>query len=207
MSSDDAVPISALQHYIYCPRQCALIHLEQTYDENLYTLRGNRVHERVDEPEYELVAGVRVERALPLYSEALGLTGRADVVEFLADGTPYPVEYKAGARKLKEADDVQLCAQAMCLEDMLDCEVGEGSLYYNRTRRRRIVSFDEKLRDTVSATAEAIRQLYHQATLPEPVADERCPNCSLIDACMPYTLRDYASHNHDSELYRVRESP
>lgn len=107
---DDPIPISALQHYLYCPRQCTLIHVEQTYDENLYTLRGNRVHERAHEPEREMVAGIRLERALPLYSETLGFVGVADVVEFLADGTPYPVEYKAGARKKRDADDVQLCA-------------------------------------------------------------------------------------------------
>ena len=185
---DDPIPISALQHYLYCPRQCALIHVEQTYDENLYTLRGNRVHERAHEPERDTVAGVRLERALPLYSAALGLVGQADVVEFLADGTPYPVEYKAGARKKRDADDVQLCAQGMCLEEMLGVAVSEGSIYYDRSRRRRVVAFTETLRRTVQETAAAVRALYNWNTLPEPAADERCRACSLIDACLPFEL-------------------
>jgi len=201
---DDPIPISALQHLLYCPRQCALIHLEGTYDENLYTLRGNRVHERAHEPERETVAGTRLERALPLYSEALGLIGKADVVEFLADGTPYPVEYKAGARKTREADDVQLCAQAMCLEEMLGVEVPEGSLYYDRSRRRRVVMFTESLRETVRDTVQAVRALYDRDTLPEPAADERCRACSLIDAFMPRELRDPARL---PDPFRVLDAP
>lgn len=185
----EPVPISALQHFLYCPRQCALIHIEQTYDENLYTLRGNRVHERAHQPERETVAGVRLERALPLYPEKLGLVGVADVVEFLHDGTPYPVEYKAGARKKRDADDVQLCAQGMCLEEMLGVAVPEGSVYYDRSRRRRVVPFTDALRAAVVGAAEAVRALYDRDTLPEPAADERCRACSLIDACMPYELR------------------
>ena len=116
-SDDDLIMISALEHYSYCPRQYALIHQEQTYDENLYTLRGRAVHKQVDEPEYEVAHGVRVERALSLWSDRLGLIGRADVVEFHG-ATPYPVEYKHGPRRQKEHDDLQLCAQALCLEEM-----------------------------------------------------------------------------------------
>lgn len=189
---DDPIPISALQHYLYCPRQCALIHIEGTFDENLYTLRGQRTHERVDTPGHEMIVGVRLERALPLFSQTLGLTGRADAVEFLEGGTPHPVEYKTGPRKLKEADDVQLCAQGMCLEEMLGVAVPEGSLYYERTRRRRAVTFDEPLRDLVRTTTQAVRDLFSQPVLPAPVADSRCPNCSLIDACLPYALAGYS---------------
>ncbi|KPD01746.1 hypothetical protein LR69_00361 [Geobacillus sp. BCO2] len=98
-SEDEWIMLSALQHYVYCPRQCALIHLEQTFEENVFTLRGNRVHERVDTPEGEQLGDRRVERALPIWSERLGIIGKADCVEFLPDGTPYPVEYKAGKRK------------------------------------------------------------------------------------------------------------
>ncbi len=199
---DDPIPISTLQHYLYCPRQCALIHVEQTYDENLYTLRGNRVHERAHESGGEIVAGVRLERALPLFSETLGLTGKADVVEFLRDGTPYPVEYKAGVRKKRNADDVQLCAQAMCLEEMLGVHVPEGSIYYDRTRRRRVVAFTEELRDTVRETVRAVRDLYEQSALPEPVADERCRACSLIDACMPGEIHDWEERSSDPFLIR-----
>ena len=191
---DDPIPISALQHYLYCPRQCALIHIEQTFAENLYTLRGQRIHEKVDEGENETQEGVRVERSLPLFSERLGLTGKSDVVEF-HDGKPYPVEYKSGKRKNKEADDLQLCAQAMCLEDMFNTEILEGSLYYDRSRHRRIVKFDGRLRALVIQTAKDIRELFSNAKLPEPVADKRCDNCSLIESCMPFALRDYKSTN------------
>ena len=198
----DLVSISALQHLLYCPRQCALIHIEGTFDENLYTLRGQRTHERVDTPGHDMIVGVRLERALPLFSRTLGLSGRADAVEFLADGTPHPVEYKTGPRKLKEADDVQLCAQGLCLEEMLGVTVPEGSLYYERTRRRRAVVFSETLRDLVRTTTRAVRDLFSQPVLPAPVADSRCPNCPLIDACLPYAIADYRG---DPALFEVSE--
>jgi CRISPR-associated exonuclease Cas4 len=204
---DHPIPISALQHYVYCPRQCALIHVEQTFDENLYTMRGQRVHERVDAPVHETVEGVRVERALPLFSNELGLTGKADVVEFLADGTPYPVEYKAGTRKHRGADEVQLCAQGMCLEEMLGRRIPEGSLYYDRTRRRRVVKFSQELREKVVTTTHAVRELFAARSLPEPVADSRCPNCSLIDACMPFALKGYAQGTRRNALFEVRDGP
>lgn len=189
--------ISALQHYLYCPRQCALIHVEQTYADNLYTARGNRVHERVHQTGDELVAGVRVERALPLRSESLGLTGVADVVEFLEDGTPYPIEYKAGPRKNREADNVQLCAQAMCLEEMLGLPVPEGSVYHAQSRRRRVVQLDEALRATVIQTVEAVRELFTVKRLPEPAADDRCTNCSLIEVCLPFVLHEWNQRSID----------
>ena len=187
---DELVPISALQHYAYCPRQCALIHVEQVWDENIYTLRGRRGHESVDVPQGMLRDAVRIERALPLWSEALGLVGRADVVEFEADGTPFPVEHKAGKRKHRLADEIQLCAQALCLEEMFDRPVPRGALYYRRSRRRRVVSLDEALRGEVRRVAEAVRALLKQRALPPPAADERCPPCSLIETCMPFLL-DY----------------
>lgn len=136
-----------------------------------------------------MVAGVRLERALPLYSESLGLIGKADVVEFLPDGAPYPVEYKAGARKKRNADDVQLCAQAMCLEEMLGVSIPEGSLFYDRSKRRRVVAFTEALRETVQSAVQRVRELFEEATLPAPPADERCKACSLLDACMPYEVQ------------------
>lgn len=195
---DDLIPISALQHYLYCPRQCALIHVEQTFDENLFTLRGRRVHERADEPVHEVVDGVRVERALPLFAESLGLVGKADVVEF-REGVPYPVEYKSGKRGRKNADQVQLCAQAMCLEEMFGVQVEEGSLYYDRSRRRLEVSFDADMRALVIETIEAVRALLQRERLPAPVDDNRCPPCSLIEACMPGTV----SHFKPQALFEV----
>jgi len=118
MEQDDFVMLSALEHYSYCPRQCALIHEEQSFAENLHTTRGNAVHSLVDLAGYELRAGVRIERALPLVCERLGLIGKADIVEFLPDSTPYPVEYKHGPRRQRTHDDIQLAAQALCLEEM-----------------------------------------------------------------------------------------
>lgn len=192
MKTEDYVLISALQHYDYCPRQCALIHVEQTFEENLYTLRGQRVHERVNVPAYELIEGVRVERALPLWSHQIGLTGIADVVEFTANETPYPVEYKSGPRKPREADDLQLCAQAMCLEEMFKRSVPAGAIFHHASKRRREVHFDEALRSLVVETASAVRLLLAAGKVPAPVADERCPDCSLIEACMPYALKDFS---------------
>jgi CRISPR-associated exonuclease Cas4 len=185
------VMISALQHYTYCPRQCALIHIEKVWDENLYTLRGQRIHEIVDTPGDELIEGIRVERAMPLWSHKLGITGIADVVEFLADGTPYPVEYKSGSRKAKDADSIQLCAQALCLEEMLGCDVPMGAIFHHGSRRRREVRFDAGLRSLTLQTIEGTRSLFSSAKLPPPVADQRCPDCSLVDACMPYALQDF----------------
>jgi CRISPR-associated exonuclease Cas4 len=190
-SPDDYLMISALQHMAFCPRQCALIHLEQVWEENLYTLRGQRVHEKVDVPEHELIEGVRVERAMPLWSHRLGLTGIADVVEFLADGTPYPVEYKSGSKKAREADDIQLCAQALCLEEMLGCTVPRGAIFHHASRRRREVVFDAGLRSHLLTTIADLNNLIASQTLPPPVADARCKDCSLIDACLPYALQDF----------------
>jgi CRISPR-associated exonuclease Cas4 len=183
--------ISALQHYAYCPRQCALIHIEKVWDENLYTLRGQRVHETVNTAGDEQIAEIRVERAMPLWSHQLGLTGVADVVEFLADGMPYPVEYKSGARKIRLADSIQLCAQALCLEEMLGCTVNAGAIFHHASRRRREVRLDEKLRSQTISIIQQVRLLFDAAQLPPPVADQRCQDCSLIDACMPYALQDF----------------
>lgn len=205
MEQEDYVLISALQHYAYCPRQCGLIHLEQTFEENLYTLRGQRVHDRVNVPEYEWIEGVRVERALPLWSHRFGLTGVADVVEFLADGTPYPVEYKSGSRKSRDADDLQLCAQAICLEEMFDRPVPVGAIFHHGSKRRREVQFDGTLKSLVIETTEQVRQLFIKGKLPPPVADQRCPDCSLIDACMPDAIQRFAHTAQLNRLFSIEE--
>lgn len=182
---DDPIPISALQHYVYCSRQCALIHLEQVWNENLYTLRGRRAHEGVDIPEGMVREGVRVEYALPLWSERLGLVGKADVVEFVGEA-PYPVEHKVGSRKAKKADEVQLCAQALCLEEMFGVMVRAGALFYRASRRRREVVFTNEFRAEVERVVREVRTLLAQSQLPPPVSESRCPYCSLIETCMPY---------------------
>lgn len=190
VEGDDLVPVSALQHYVYCPRQCALIHVERVWEENVYTLRGRRAHEHADLPGGMVRDGVRVERALPIWSERLGLIGQADVVEFLPDGTPYPVEYKVGPRLARKADEVQLCAQAMCLEEMFGRPVPEGALYYHGSRRRRTVRFTMSLREEVERVTRQVRYLLRWNVLPPPVADRRCDRCSLVDACLPFALRN-----------------
>ena len=202
---DDYVLISALQHYVFCPRQCALIHIEQVWEENLYTLRGQRVHEKVNVPEHELIEGIRVERAMPLWSHQLRLTGIADVVEFLADGTPYPVEYKAGSKKARDADDIQRCAQALCLEEMLNCSISRGAIFHHASRRRREVVFDEELRSHVLATITDLRLLLSQTALPPPVTDNRCRDCSLLEACMPHTLHHFANTTRRHQPFAISD--
>lgn len=186
--SDDAIAISALQHYSYCPRQCALIHAEQAWDENVHTLRGQALHERVDTPESRAEGAVRVERALPLYSRRLGLVGRADVVEFLPDGTPFPVEYKHGPRRATLHDDLQLAAQALCLEEMLGRPVPRGAIFHHSSRRRREVAITAALRAMVEELTPTIRAMLGSAQLPPPTADARCQECSLADLCQPMLI-------------------
>lgn len=191
-AADDYVMLSALQHFAFCPRQCALIHIEQAWAENIYTLRGMRVHEKVHQPDDEVIeAGIRVERSLYLCSHKYGIRGIADVVEFDPDNNPYPVEYKSGSKKSRQADSVQLCAQALCLEEMLDRPVRVGAIFYYKSRRRKEIEFTHKLRSLTIKTIEQTRSLLNQAKLPPPVTDKRCQDCSLIQTCMPDTINDF----------------
>jgi CRISPR-associated exonuclease Cas4 len=185
--SDDPIMISALEHWSYCSRQCALIHVEQTFDENLYTLRGRAVHKRVDEPVVEEQAGMRIERALPLWSKNLGLVGKGDVVEFHGE-TPYPVEYKHGPHREQEHDDLQLCAQALCLEEMTGRPVPRGAIYHYSSRKRREVECTPELRARVVEVTGAIRAMLQAKRLPPPVNDHRCTHCSLQESCMPSVI-------------------
>lgn len=181
----EVVMISALEHYAYCPRQCALIHIDQVFDENIFTMKGRILHDRADEPESSVEYGIRVERAMPLWSDRLGLIGKADIVEFPDGGSPYPVEYKHGAKRKKLHDDLQLCAQAMCLEEMLNVAIPKGAIFHHSSRRRREVEFTPQLRaDTERVIAET-RRLLLDGVLPPPVNDARCENCSLRSACVP----------------------
>lgn len=186
--NSDLVPISALNHYTYCPRRCALIHVEQTFDENLYTLRGHHLHERTDQPKESGVEdGVRVDRALPLWSKQLGLIGKADVVEFHGV-TPYPVEYKSGPYRQFDNDDLQLCAQALCLEEMTGQPVPHGAIYHHSSRKRREVEFTPELRSRVVQATQAVRTILTSKQLPPPVNDHRCTHCSLCESCMPSVI-------------------
>ncbi|WP_163095802.1 CRISPR-associated protein Cas4 [Acidithiobacillus ferrianus] len=187
-ATEDPVPLSALQHWIYCPRQCGLIHLEQQFEDNVHTARGQAVHHLVDMPGYEVKRGVRVERALPLWSDRFGLIGKADLVEFHPDGRIYPVEFKHGRKRGRIHDDIQLAAQAMCLEDMLGRPVPQGAIYHASSHRRREVDITEDLRALVNETADAIRAMLASGILPPPVNDARCRECSLREICQPEML-------------------
>jgi CRISPR-associated exonuclease Cas4 len=202
-AEDDLRPISALQHLLFCERQCALIHVEQLWAENRYTAEGRVLHEAVDSGFGESRGDLRIARALPLRSLRLGLVGRADAVELRrvgdgeAPGTgaelpgvpgrwrPFPVEYKRGRPKRDRCDEVQLCAQALCLEEMLDVDVPEGALYYGKKRRRQPVTFDRALRTLTEETAERLHRLLDSGRTPPAVHDARCDRCSLLEICLP----------------------
>lgn len=205
-ADEDRIMISALEHYAYCPRQCALIHVEQTYEENVFTLRGNRAHERVDDPAREKRAGVRIERALPLYSDQLGLVGRADVVEFHGE-TPYPIEYKHGGKRHHRPARIQLTAQAICLEEMTGRPVPAGALFHTSAHRRQEVKITRPLRAAVEEIVRNVRAMLEAGHVPPPVNDDRCPPCSLRKTCMPDSVaRRRRQRWWAGELFRVSDS-
>ncbi len=192
MDDEDLIPLSALQHYLYCPRQCALIHLEQQWAETRQTAEGRLLHQRSDVPQVERRRGVRTVTAMPLLALGLGITGKADVVEFHAEERQeraFPVEYKRGRPKAHRADEVQLCAQALCLEAMLGYPVESGALFYGQTRRRKEIRFDADLRALTARTIADTRAMLASGITPtaryEP---KRCDRCSLLDLCQPRVL-------------------
>lgn len=187
---DALLPISALQHLLFCERQCALIHVEGLWAENRLTVEGKHLHERADSGVTEIRDGVRTARSLSIRSLRLGLTGRADVVELYVerDGAvrrAVPVEYKRGRPKGDDSDRVQLCAQAICLEEMLGVPVPDGALYYGQTRRRTQVVFDAALRDTTARAAARLHGMVRSGETPPAVRAPKCDGCSLIDLCLP----------------------
>jgi len=192
MDDDDLITLSALQHYLYCPRQCALIHIEQLWAENRHTAEGRLLHEHADQPQTEQRHGVRTATAMPLVNRALGIVGVADVVEFhqTDEGERiYPVEYKRGRPKQHRSDEVQLCAQGLCLEVMFGEPVSEGALFYGKTRRRKTVPFDEALRVLTLEVIQATRALIESRCTPSAqYQPRRCDACSLIELCQPHLL-------------------
>lgn len=193
-NDDQLLPISALQHYVYCPRQCALIHIEQEWDENRFTAEGRAQHDRVDRPEHEIRDGVRYEYAVPIRSLRLGLIGKADVIEFHADKI-FPVEHKRGRPKPTHCDWIQLCAQAICIEEMLNAEVPEGAIFYGQPRRRQSVEFTSELRLETEQTAKALHELISSGRTPLPEYEEKkCSACSLCDICMPEKHQSVCSY-------------
>lgn len=203
--TSDPIAISALQHWSYCPRQCALIHVEQAFADNVYTARGQAAHSMVDQPGAENKATVRIERGMPLWSERLGLIGKADLVEFDAAGAPYPIEYKHGPRRQHIHDDIQLAAQAMCLEEMTGKPVVVGAIYHFSSRRRREVKIVSGLRAAVERAIGKVRVLLATGVLPPPVNDARCRHCSLIDLCQPRALA--ARERYHALLHELQAAP
>ncbi len=185
----EPIPLSALQHAVYCLRQAALIHLERLWAENRFTAEGQVLHANADKPGQRKIKAVRRVTSLPLASRRLGIAGVADLVEFHAHGdheTPYPVEYKRGKAKMHRADEVQLCAQGLCLEEMTGQFVPEGALFYAETKRRVCVPFDDDLRQLTLGTVARLRDVF--STLKTPLPDyraDRCRACSLYDLCRP----------------------
>ncbi|MHB8801057.1 MAG: CRISPR-associated protein Cas4 [Thermoanaerobaculia bacterium] len=203
MYAEEALlPLSALQHLVFCGRQAALIHVEQAWVENVFTVEGKHLHEAVDGGQAESRGDTRIQRSVSLRSLELGLTGKADVVEFRRAGgdarppgvlvpgwpdlwVPFPVEYKRGKPKRHRADEVQLCAQGLCLEEMLGVSVADGALFYGRTRRRQGVVFDEELRALTRDAAGKLHLLFDSGRTPMAEFGPKCEDCSLIGLCCP----------------------
>ena len=206
-AEDDLIPLSALQHLIFCERQCALIRVEQAWDDNRFTAEGRIMHERVHEAGEESRGTVRIARGVSLRSLRLGLIGKADVVEFhhveRGRWQPFPVEHKRGKPKPDESDKVQLCAQALCLEEMLGVEVPSGAIFYGRTRHRLEVAFDEALREATQKAAGRVHELIGSGNTPKPVYMKKCKSCSLIERCLPQVL--YRKRSVNAYLTQVLE--
>ncbi|MBM4427176.1 MAG: CRISPR-associated protein Cas4 [Chloroflexi bacterium] len=188
-SEDDLIQLSSLQHFMFCERQCALIHIEQLWSENLFTAEGRIMHDKVDTANREARGKVRIDYGVPLRSLRLGLIGKADAVEFHKrdDGRwiPFPVEYKRGKSKMDNCDRVQLCAQAICLEEMLNVEISEGALFYGQTRRREDVVFDKALRTETEDAAKKVHELIESGITPKAEYSKKCKLCSLLNICLP----------------------
>ena len=202
-SEDELLPLSALQHLLFCERQCALIHIEQAWEENRLTAEGRVLHERVHEADDESRGNVRIARGLRLRSLRLGLSGQADVVEFHHHGDawlPFPVEYKRGKPKTGSFDTVQLCAQALCLEEMKSVAIEAGALFYGTTHRRLDVVFDQPLRNQTAAAADRLHRLIERGLTPPATYEKKCDSCSLFSLCLPKS----AGQNKSATAYLNR---
>lgn len=211
-SEDELLPISGLQHIAFCERQWALIHIEQQWEENRRTAEGRVIHERVHDPDYKAhKPGVVVVRGLRLQSLALGLFGEADVVEFSpqTDGSmvkvpPRPVEYKRGKTKQGDYDRIQLCAQAMCLEEMMQCHIDVGDLYYAETRRREVIKLNEELRYKVITLCEKMHRLHREGSTPKPdMKLTVCRTCSMEGICLPRIKNKSSASGYWREVLAV----
>lgn len=188
-SENELLPISALQHLIFCERQAALIHVQQLWAENRLTVEGRKLHAKAHDGKSETIDGVKIARGLWLRSLKMGLIGAADVVEFHPNGQVIPVEYKRGKPKQDDCDRVQICAQALCLEEMLNVSIDSGFLFYGQRKRRVVAEFDAKLRDRTQVVANRFRELIDRRETPTAMRQPKCENCSLIEFCLPDAMR------------------
>jgi len=205
-AEDELLPLSGLQHLVFCERQWALIHIEQQWAENRLTAEGRLLHEAAHTVGSETRPGVTVCRGLSLRSLRLGLSGQADVVEFRG-GQPFPVEYKRGKPKEDASDRIQLCAQALCLEEMLGCDLPAGALFYGTTRRRLDVPFSADLRQQVECLALRMHELYRQGLTPHAEEMPKCRNCSLVEVCLPRRNRAGLAYVRRSVRSALEEKP
>jgi len=207
-TEDDFIQISALQHYVFCPRQCALIHVEDAWHENVFTTRGNILHEKVDTGTYETRGTTKTVRGLRIHSFRLGIVGRCDVVEFRASNGPkgpeevLPVEFKSGEPKDDLSDKVQLCGQALCLEEMMNANVFKGAFFYGRIRRRVQVDINDELRKQTEEIIAAVRDIVTRKYVPVAEYSEKCRHCSLQGICMPKAMNNRKLQTYLKSLYQ-----
>lgn len=218
-TEDNFIQLSALQHYVFCPRQCALIHVEDVWKENVYTVRGEILHEKVDSDTYETRGAVKTVYGLKIHSHRLGIAGRCDVVEFhrrrLAsadvetgkkvtfDLDIVPVEFKAGKPKEDISDKVQLCAQALCLEEMLKTSITRGAFFYGRIRRREYVEFNDQLRKQTEEIIASVHDIVSRKVVPQAKYMDKCRRCSLYDICQPKAMSERRLRMYINRLYEV----
>jgi CRISPR-associated exonuclease Cas4 len=207
-SEEDYIQLASIQHYVFCPRQCALIHVDGLWNENVFTTRGKIMHEKVDSEENEIRGAKHIVRSLNIYSSRLGLSGKCDVVEFVditsKSGSAYPVEYKSGKPKKNISDLAQLCAQALCLEEMLNIQVNEGAIFYGKPRRRLIVDLDRELREETENIIIAVHNIITNRIIPEAKYEKKCDACSLNEFCMP-GLSDQSIKKYIKRMYNQYE--
>jgi CRISPR-associated exonuclease Cas4 len=240
-TEDQFIQLSALQHYVFCPRQCALIHVDDVWNDNVFTVRGNILHEKVDTDTYETRGTLKTVRALKIHSFRLGLAGKCDVVEFrkpLANSPglqagehkaiitgmgvqPHipanvvsvqeamevvPVEFKAGQPKQNISDEVQLCAQALCLEEMLDVPVRRGAFFYGKIRRRVQVEISDTLRQQTEEIVAAVHDIVDRKVIPQGKYEKKCGSCSLEDICQPKAMNERKLKAYIKTLYEGESS-
>ncbi len=204
-SEDDYIQLSSLQHYVFCPRQCGLIHVEDVWTDNMFTVRGEILHEKVDTDTYETRGTLKTVRGLRIHSARLGIVGRCDVVEFRKGKNEQeevlPVEFKSGEPKEDISDKVQLCAQVLCLEEMLNTKITQGAFFYGKIRRRNLVEIDTELRIQTEEIITSVHEIVSKKQVPAAKYSEKCRNCSLEESCMPKAMNERKLKRYMKELY------